>query len=763
MRSTIRLVLVLSTLSLAFLVSGCSGSEEPADDLCAAITCGENTNACVVEDGEAVCPCVEGWGNCDGDHETGCETSLFSVDNCGACEFACIIDNATSRCTDEGTCEIAACDELWGNCDDDVATGCETRLVSEEDCGACGAACIIDNGTGQCTNEGTCEIAACDELWGNCDDDVTTGCETQLVSDEDCGACGAACIIDNGAGQCTGEGACEINECDTGWDSCDGDNATGCEASLTSVEHCGACHVACTIENGTGTCADGTCQIASCDPGYGTMDNDPATGCECEPTDGPDPLDFRDRNCDGIVGGDASIGVFVSIAGDDSSIGSQSHPVQSINRGIEIAAQRAGPRREVYIEAGGYNETIELTEGVSLYGGYRGLVGGGWDRSPTHETFIVGGTTAVSIHGLDADEVTLELLTIRSVNATDPGDSSYAVRLFDNTEMVTISHSVLIAGNGRQGSVGMVVPSGGAGYGGNDAVGRTGGDEQRCVSFLGRCSETDSFGGAGGDGATYVTSAERGAGGGTDLGGFSGQPGERSCFLFDLSGGDAGDGTNGPHGNHGAMANQLGVINSLALYGRADGGSGYPGFPGGGGGGGGGGGIPGDWLNNDCIYDPNAQGGGGGGGGAGGEGGGGGGGGQGGGGSFGVVSSNSPLTLVSTTIRTGDGGDGGDGADGEQGSMGGLGGSGAAAPTGLGDRGGDGGDGGRGGDGGSGAGGAGGPSIGILWTGVAPTFVDVDESEWELGDPGLGGSGAPGAPGGPNGLQETVHEVSESD
>jgi peptidoglycan/xylan/chitin deacetylase (PgdA/CDA1 family) len=50
---------------------------------------------------------------------------------------------------------------------------------------------------------------------------------------------------------------------------CDGDPANGCETDLiATATSCGACGHVCTAANGSPVCANGTCGVASCDPGF---------------------------------------------------------------------------------------------------------------------------------------------------------------------------------------------------------------------------------------------------------------------------------------------------------------------------------------------------------------------------------------------------------------------------------------------------------------------------------------------------------------
>lgn len=99
--------------------------------------------------------CPEGFADCDGDSENGCEAALrTSVESCGACGARCEGgDGATALCA-AGACALA-CDVGRADCDGDAANGCEVHLSEDpRHCGACGVTCA-----GACWN-GTCDAAA---------------------------------------------------------------------------------------------------------------------------------------------------------------------------------------------------------------------------------------------------------------------------------------------------------------------------------------------------------------------------------------------------------------------------------------------------------------------------------------------------------------------------------------------------------------------------------------------------------------------------
>ncbi|MDP3273782.1 MAG: hypothetical protein Q8Q09_01210 [Deltaproteobacteria bacterium] len=279
-----------------------------------AVTCG--TGACRYT-------CNAGFGDCDGNPANGCEASLNTASNCGACGTACsgatpVCDGARGVCASGCTagqtrcgmscvdtqntlahcgacgnacastanavasCAMGACGSScnagFGNCDGNAANGCETTLTSITHCGACGRTCSYANGTAACS-AGTCALASCQTGFGNCDGNPANGCETALNTTSNCGACGSACTIANGTGTC-GSGTCQVASCNAGFGNCDGNPANGCETALNSTSNCGVCGRSCSYANGNAACSAGTCALASCQAGWGNCDSNPANGCE---------------------------------------------------------------------------------------------------------------------------------------------------------------------------------------------------------------------------------------------------------------------------------------------------------------------------------------------------------------------------------------------------------------------------------------------------------------------------------------------------
>lgn len=234
--------------------------------------------------------CNTGWGDCNSVAADGCETNtLTNKDNCGVCGNACALANATAACT-AGACSIASCNGGFDDCNKIASDGCETSLKSLTNCGACGTECNIPQGTGSCST-GTCKVVGCNVGYGDCDGLTVNGCETNTAGGTpgpsgsilNCGSCGTNCSVANGTPQCSA-GTCGIQSCNTGWGDCNSTYADGCETNTTTnLLNCGGCGNACSTVGGTASCASSTCGI-TCSPGYGNCDSSAVNGCEINVT-----------------------------------------------------------------------------------------------------------------------------------------------------------------------------------------------------------------------------------------------------------------------------------------------------------------------------------------------------------------------------------------------------------------------------------------------------------------------------------------------
>ncbi|TVR04445.1 MAG: hypothetical protein EA398_02040 [Deltaproteobacteria bacterium] len=221
--------------------------------------------------GCAIVLCDPGRASCDGDANTGCEVNVLGdVDHCGACGQACpSVVNGEPAC-EAGQCVVGSCDGTTASCDGDFATGCETDVgTAVRNCGACGNDCMGPNVAEASCEGGDCRIEACVSGWGECDDNPSTGCETDLLTAEaHCGSCGNDCgALPNVAATSCVNGSCAITECQPLFANCDGEVATGCETPLDTDSNCGGCGNACTDDDFPGPLGS-QCQVdgdtASC-------------------------------------------------------------------------------------------------------------------------------------------------------------------------------------------------------------------------------------------------------------------------------------------------------------------------------------------------------------------------------------------------------------------------------------------------------------------------------------------------------------------
>ncbi len=121
-----------------------SGSELPA-------SC--ETGVCEVEQ------CEAGFYDCDHDPLNGCESDLKDTLNCGVCAVQCRFNNASASCA-TGTCQFGTCDQGFADCNGNLNDGCEAQLGTTANCGGCNDAC----GSGEVCQDGSCMEPVCEIL-----------------------------------------------------------------------------------------------------------------------------------------------------------------------------------------------------------------------------------------------------------------------------------------------------------------------------------------------------------------------------------------------------------------------------------------------------------------------------------------------------------------------------------------------------------------------------------------------------------------------
>ncbi|WP_437295177.1 PGRS family protein [Sorangium sp. So ce426] len=473
----------------------------------------------------------------------------------------------------------------------------------------------------------------------------------------------------------------------------------------------------------------GDCELMLTCERYRGRGRDDVPPAGCVPSETPDVVDDV-------------CGVFVSASGDDGNVATKEAPMKTL--GAALALAEKNEKRRVYACAERFDEAVEVTQGVTIYGGLDCASGWIWAGAQRKTVLTAAaGEIPLVVRGGGAEATVrvedLHVLArgIAPDDATLAGASSIAAVAEEVS--VELARCVLEAGDAAAGAEGAAYETSAMG----GAMGNEGTEACSAPASLGGLSvkndcgtpedaSDDSRGGSGGNGEADVGEAGSKGTPGAKLNGGAGEE-EAPTVCTD---GIAGD--NGAEGGPGAGATGLGEISASGFSGAA----GRDGEKGGTAqGGGGGGGAKGGAGADKCPNEASAGGASGGSGGAGGCGGAGGRGGGAGGSSIALVSLNAMLSFEDVTLKTGRGGVGGKGGAGQEGGAGGAGGPGGKkleSATGLHDAC-AGGAGGKGGLGGQGGGGRGGHALGIAYKGTAPP---VQGATVELGEAGTGGPGA---------------------
>lgn len=261
--------------------------DKPANGCETRIDSLENCGACGVECKKRSCAggictsqqCEGNLADCDGNPDNGCETSLTSLNNCVKCGNNCSYPNATASC-ESGVCEFVKCRPNYADCDQDLLNGCETPIDTPTDCGNCNVVC--DREKAPFCSGGVCTDLICPSGYGDCDSDPANGCETDFQTIENCGSCGRTCVPAKGQPVTCQLGKCVLHGCEEGFYDCDGDPSTGCESQLRDDANCGACGESCKMDNATTSCSSGRCELVGCDLGFADCNADTTDGCETQ-------------------------------------------------------------------------------------------------------------------------------------------------------------------------------------------------------------------------------------------------------------------------------------------------------------------------------------------------------------------------------------------------------------------------------------------------------------------------------------------------
>jgi hypothetical protein len=502
-------------------------------------------------------------------------------------------------------------------------------------------------------------------------------------------------------------------------------------------------------------------------PDGGTMD-DAATGVDagtveasdasadavavaCDPTKAPkdEPCVIADAYAI-FVANPTSVDAGPPDAG--SAIGSMANPAPTVSQGLALAASTGKSR--VYVCGGQYVESVTITSGVDLYGGFTCSAG---SLAPSWQW--AGATTAVTapsranatsfVYALSIDSPNAPVL-VEDVSFSSPdavgqdarGNGLSSIAAFVNATTVSFVRAALSAGNGASGAdggTGVRMADGTIAPSNYEPIGTP---NDPSVAPAGVALVPGSITCNFVDPARLPASPDSSSGGRPsnplvpDLGNGTSNP--PPVITASTPAGQYGlgppssnvsePGEDGPARSGGVASSAAGTVTASAGWTPAPGGDGPAGQPGQGGG-----------ALDGCEAPDWESGGSGGCGGAGGIGGGAG------GSSIALLGVASSVSISASALRARNGGNGGAGGSGQVGQAGGPGSSGQCGPAGSG---------GNGAGGSGGAGGSAGISIGILYSQSGlPAFSTTDTSI-AFGQPGAQGAGGepgsgPGAEGNP--------------
>ncbi|MCB9626977.1 MAG: hypothetical protein H6725_06370 [Sandaracinaceae bacterium] len=468
-------------------------------------TCGNDCSLLVPNATMTECALIAGVPTC---RATECQPGFFLFQGGVVC--LPLPDNLCQPCQTGADCLVpsSTCVTLPGGgsvcgrgCGDDSPYGTTCPIgYSCTDVGAGDMQCVPNSGSCSCNAsnlglERPCDAMGCPGL---------ERCENNMGSFEF-----AMCSADGLVPE-----VCDLadNDCDTSVD----EDYTDSMGRYTRIEHCGTCGNNCTflwsppVNHAVAFC-DGSlptpaCAIQECvTEVIGNVLTDwvnanglDADGCECRRVSGNTDIDppdvqffntmgaraypgvealYVDENCDGIDGviGDA---LFVSASAAPGGDGSLNAPFRTIM--AAVAAFPASGAEYILVAAGTYAESVTLTAGVELYGGYsqnfrtRNIATLPSTIRPPAPAVGAPPVAALRATGLRGPNQTIVSGFVlagfdqTAVPAAGAGGSTYAVILDDCDSSVVLHNNRIEGGEGGRGANGTV---GAAGFGSASAGG----------------------------------------------------------------------------------------------------------------------------------------------------------------------------------------------------------------------------------------------------------------------------------------------------
>lgn len=156
---------------------------------------------------------------------------------------------ACGRCPTGETC-----------CYPGVSEYCADLKVDDNNCGACGVSCKVDE---------ICIDAACEDCPAGEAECVQGTCQDILSDDDNCGACGTQCVF---------EQSCVSGSCECPGATPDFCVEEGCVDLDTDLDNCGSCGVECDLDTAD-SCTNGSCL---CGTGPACTGNEECVSGECK-------------------------------------------------------------------------------------------------------------------------------------------------------------------------------------------------------------------------------------------------------------------------------------------------------------------------------------------------------------------------------------------------------------------------------------------------------------------------------------------------